>query len=38
LRVTRTAPDEVATVDNGSPFFQSWCVHASIHWRGSEAA
>ncbi|OXC77728.1 hypothetical protein BSU04_15350 [Caballeronia sordidicola] len=38
MRVTRAAPDEVATVDNGSPFFQSWCVHASIHWRGIEAA
>lgn len=38
LRVTRTAPDEVALVDNGSPFFQSWCVHESIRWRGSKAA
>jgi hypothetical protein len=38
LRVTCTAPDEVAMVDNGSPFFESWCVHESIRWRGSEAA
>jgi hypothetical protein len=38
LMVTRTAQDEVAMVDNGSPFFQSWCVHESIRWRGSEAA
>jgi len=25
-------------VDNGSPFFESWCVHESIRQRGSEAA
>ncbi|MGF6369017.1 hypothetical protein OKW40_001767 [Paraburkholderia sp. RAU6.4a] len=28
--VTREAPDEAAMVDNGGPFFQSWCVHESI--------
>jgi hypothetical protein len=38
LRVTCTVPEEVAMVDNGSPFFESWCVHESIRWRGSEAA
>jgi hypothetical protein len=36
--VTRTTPDEAAMVDNVGPFFQSWCVHESIGWRGSEAA
>jgi hypothetical protein len=37
-RLTRETPDGAVMANNGSPFFQSWRVHESIRWRGSEAA
>jgi hypothetical protein len=37
IGVTGQPPDAAVMVDNGGPFFQSWCMHESIRRRGSKA-